>query len=65
MIDVYIKITYMGMYLQKNQKKIITKIDDLNLLYIFLKTNNKIKKELCKNTLSQFLLIYKYKFIEL
>ena len=63
MIDVYIKITYMGMYLQKNQKKIITKIDDLNLLYIFLKANNKIKKELCKNTLSQFLLIYKYKFI--
>ena len=54
----------MGMYLQKNQKKIITKINDLNLLYIFLKTNNKIKKELYKNTLSQFPLIYKYKFME-
>ncbi len=36
-IYVYIKITYMEMYLKKNQKKIITKINDLILLYIFLK----------------------------
>ena len=37
------------------ERKTIEKIEE---------TNNKIKKELYKNTLSQFPLIYKYKFME-
>ena len=47
------------MYISKNQKKIIAKINDLNLLYIFKKTKLKrnYAKILCHNSFYLFLYV--------